>query len=541
VLSALSPEPDVIYHNAAGLITMAGGAALDEAATAIAVRSGEIVALGPDAGMLDRFAGVPRVDLDRAYVMPGLIDCHNHFLRTAISWTYLQLEAVKSIDELVAAVRGRAETLSPGEWVICSNRWHETNLREKRLPTRDELDRAAPRNPVYLPRGGHVVVTNSAGLRLAGINEETPDPPGGHFGRGDDGRLDGLLLERPAFRLLTSHLPSPSEEEQKAALHEGIDAHNRVGITAVRDPGLFAPEMRVYQDVLSQHRTIRASLLWRLDLGMTPEQRRDWLKGLAPVSGFGDDWARVWGIKVTLDGGVEGGYFFDPYANNADFRGFPLASGDELDAIVSQADGLGWRVAVHVVGDAAMAMVLNSYEMAKLQQAGHTLEHAFSPPPGAMQRTKDLGLAVTLQHSLVYGLGGNMVTYWGKERAEACTPSREWLDSGVVVGAGTDSNVTHFDPWLNIYGFVTRDTENAGILGPEHRISAAEALYAYTMGSARILQQDDRIGSLELGKKADFIALPSNPVTASPEELRAMKVSRTVVDGQTIHSAANGA
>src|SRR6185503_5900517 len=99
--------------------------------------------------------------------------------------------------------------------------------------------------------------------------------------------------------------------------------------------------------------------------------------------------------------------------NNPQFRGFPLASGDELDAIIQQADGLGWRVAVHVVGDAAMAMILDSFELAKHQVAGHTLEHAFSPPPNGMQRTVDLGLGVTLQHSLVYGLGGNMVTYWG--------------------------------------------------------------------------------------------------------------------------------
>ncbi len=399
--------------------------------------------------------------------------------------------------------------------------------------TGEELDRVSPNNPVHLPRGGHVVVTNSAGLQLAGIHEETEDPPGGSFGRDADGSLDGLLLERPAFIKLTRLLPDPTEEEQKFALHRGIDVFNSYGITGVRDPGLFAPEMRVYQDVINRRRSMRTSLLWRVDLGMTPEQRKSWLNGLAPVSGFGDDWARIWGIKITADGGVEGGYFFDPYANNAEFRGFPLASGEEMDAIISQADGLGWRVAVHVVGDAAMAMILGSFELAKPRNAGHTLEHAFSPPPGGMQRTKDLGLGVTLQHSLVYGLGGNMVTYWGNERAEACTPSREWLDSGTLVGAGTDSNVTNFDPWLNIYGFVTRETENAGVLGAEHRITAAEALHAYTVGSARIMRHDN-LGSLEPGKSADFIALPVDPIAAAPEALRDMQVSRTVVNGETV-------
>lgn len=528
-----SLDPDRLYFNAGGMITMAGRPEMDRGLNAIAVKDGTIVAIGSDAELRQRFASTPSVDLAGTVVMPGLLDCHCHFLRTSLGWTRLQLENVKSIDELLEAIRVRVDESEPGQWVLCSSRWHETNLEEKRLPTRKELDRVSPNNPVHLPRGGHVVVTNSAGLQLAGIHEETEDPPGGSFGRDADGALDGLLLERPAFIKLTRLLPDPTEEEQKFALHRGIDVFNSYGITGVRDPGLFAPEMRVYQDVINRRRSMRTSLLWRVDLGMTPEQRKSWLNGLAPVSGFGDDWARIWGIKITADGGVEGGYFFDPYANNAEFRGFPLASGEEMDAIISQADGLGWRVAVHVVGDAAMAMILGSFELAKPRNAGHTLEHAFSPPPGGMQRAKDLGLGVTLQHSLVYGLGGNMVTYWGNERAEACTPSREWLDSGTLVGAGTDSNVTNFDPWLNIYGFVTRETENAGVLGAEHRITAAEALHAYTVGSARIMRHDN-LGLLEPGKSADFIALPVDPIAAAPEALRDMQVSRTVVNGETV-------
>lgn len=540
-MSALGPVgqmhlgPDVIYHNAGGVITMAGAATLDRGLTAIAVKDGSILAIGSGAELTSRFAGTPLIDLGGAIAMPGLIDCHAHFLRTAVSWTRLQLEHVRSIEELLAEIAGRVATTPPGDWVQCSSRWHETNLKEARLPTRKELDRFSPDNPVYLPRGGHVVVTNSAGLRLAGVHEESEDPPGGHFGRDADGSLDGLLLERPAFSRLTRLLPTATEEEQKAALNTGIDVFNRRGITGVRDPGLFAPEMRVYQDVIQKRHSMRMSLLWRLDLGMTPDQRRDWIEGVAPISGFGDEWARIWGLKITVDGGIEGGYFRDPYANNASFRGFPLASPEELDAILRQADGLGWRIGVHVVGDAAMDMVLSSFEQANVRRSGHTLEHAFSPLPGSMQRTGNLGMGVTLQHSLVYGLGGNMLTYWGRERAEACTPSREWLDSGVLVGAGTDTNVTNFDPWLNVYGFVTRDTENAGILGPEHRISAAEALRAYTVGSARIMQQDDRLGSLEPGKAADFICLPVDPLTASAETLRDMPVLRTVVGGASVH------
>jgi predicted amidohydrolase YtcJ len=157
-----------------------------------------------------------------------------------------------------------------------------------------------------------------------------------------------------------------------------------------------------------------------------------------------------------------------------------------------------------------MEMVLQAFHRVNVHSRtydrGHTLEHAFSPIPGAIARTRDLGLGVTLQHALVYSLAGNMRSYWGQQRAADCTPARAWLDAGVLVGAGTDSPVTHYDPWLNIYGFATRDTQVAGILGPQHRIAVAEALHAYTVGSAQILGWDNALGMLAPGKVADSSA-----------------------------------
>jgi len=149
-----------------------------------------------------------------------------------------------------------------------------------------------------------------------------------------------------------------------------------------------------------------------------------------------------------------------------------------------------------------------------------------------MERTRDIGIGVTLQHALVYSLAGNMQTYWGHRRAMDCTPSRAWLDSGALVGAGTDSPVTSYDPWLNVYGFATRDTQVAGVLGPQHRISVAEALYCYTVGSAAILGLGHFLGSLSEGKAADFICLDRDPLSASPEEVRRTVVKRTIVGGR---------
>lgn len=532
--------PDAVFVNAGGTITMASTPELDHSLTAIAVRDGVIVGLGSDDAITQMAPNAPVTDLEGSVVMPGLIDSHNHFLRTGLDWERLQLGDVRSTEELLDTVAERARETPPGEWILCSSRWHETNLTEGRMPTAQQLDLAAPNNPVYMPRGGHVVVTNSLGLELAGISHGSSDPEGGAFVRDYSGALTGMLVEMPAFSWVTRLLPQTQEEDRRRALRNGIKAYNQAGITTIRDPGLGAAEIRSFQAVVPQERSLRASLMWRIDLGATPDERKAWIDGLAPVSGFGDQWLDIWGLKIVLDGGVEGGYFQDAYANDASFRGFPLTSQENLEAILEQAYSLDWRVGIHVVGDAAMVMALDAFEAtdARLpgRGRGHALEHAFSLVPGAIERAKDAGIGVTLQHALVYSLAGNMKTYWGEQRTSDCTPSRAWLDSGAVVGAGTDSPVTSHDPWLNVYGFATRDTQNAGIQGPQHRISVAEALRCYTVGSAAILGQEKFLGSLAVGKAADFICLDRDPLSSTPEEVQAMGVLRTIVAGREVFS-----
>ena len=536
--SIRSLEPETVFVNAGGTITMQGSPLLDPDLTAIAVGGGRILSLGSDAGVGQAAGGAAVVDLEGAVVMPGLIDCHNHFLRTALNWDRVQLTETESIEELMDRIAERAAATPPGDWIQCSSRWHETNLVEKRMPTAAELDRAAPRNPVYLPRGGHVVVTNSLGLEQAGMTPASADPQGGAFVRDTSGNLTGMLVEMPAFSLVTRLLPPTQEDERRQAIRAGIREHNRLGITTVRDPGLGATEIRSYQAVVPEERALRLSLMWRLDLGTTPEQQRDWIQGLAPVSGFGDQWLSIWGLKLVIDGGVEAGYFHQHYANDPGFRGFPLTTQENLEAVIQQACGLDWSVGVHVVGDAAMDMALQAFEAAGARAPGrgpgHTLEHAFSPVPGSIERTRDAGISVTLQHALMYSLAGNMKSYWGDQRAEDCTPARAWLDSGAVMGAGTDSPVTSHDPWLNVYGFATRDTQSVGVLGPQHRITVAEALRCYTVGSAAILGQSGYLGSLAEGKAADFICLDRNPLSSTPQEVREIQVKRTVVGGRQV-------
>ena len=284
-----SLEPDAIFLNAGGMITMAGDAtpALYRNLTAIAVREGVIVGLGSDEAIIRNSPDALVTDLEGTVLMPGLIDSHNHFLRTALDWERLQLGDVRSTEELLDAVGQRAREISPGQWLLCSRRWHETNLAEGRMPTAQQLDRAAPNNPVYLPRGGHVVVTNSLGLERAGISHDSADPEGGSFVRDAAGVLTGMMVEMPAFSKVTRLLPQTVEDDRRRALRAGIKAYNQAGITTVRDPGLGAAEFRSYQAVLPQERSLRASLMWRLDLGATPDDEKPgltvWRRSAASV------------------------------------------------------------------------------------------------------------------------------------------------------------------------------------------------------------------------------------------------------------------
>ena len=273
-----------------------------------------------------------------------------------------------------------------------------------------------------------MVVTNNLGLRMAGIAPDSSDPPGGEFMRDAALRLTGMLLERPAFSNLTRLLPLPTETERRPAIRTGIKAYNRAGITAVREPGLTEAEVLSFQSVIPEVKSIRASLVWRVDLGRSPEEQRQWLQGLAALSEGDGRWVDVWGLKVVLDGGVEGGYFYRPYANNPEFRGLPLTTQENLTAIVEEAHQLDWRVGVHVVGDAALEMALDAFQVVNSRSStvgrGHALEHAFTPVQKAMERTLDLVIGVTLPHALVSSVAGNMNTCAGPQRSARCRPPR---------------------------------------------------------------------------------------------------------------------
>jgi predicted amidohydrolase YtcJ len=515
-------------------------------ASAIALAAGRVLATGDDA-MIEALAapGAQRTDLHGRCVVPGLIDSHNHLLQTGLNAVHADLSAARSIGDLLEALRQHAVT--GNDWVISSSRWHESQLVEQRFPTRAELDNALPALPVLIRRGGHNVVANSAALTLAGIDETTPDPPGGTYVRDGEGWLTGHVIGAPAYLRLTRLLPETTQQQRIEAIARACRLYNAAGITAVIEPGLSPEEFRAYGRARRAGLlTVRATLMPRFAPGVSPEALAAALAALHgwPVTtGFGDELLAVGGIKIGADGGVETNYLRESFAftdDAANPRGKPQVSVANLTAFCIEAARLRWQVGIHCVGDAAIDLVLDAYTAA---DAAHgiadlrwTLIHMTLAQPEQIARARALRLCIAAQQPLIHALGAGWLKYWGAKRATAASPLDLYAQSGLPIGGGSDSPVTRYEPLIGIWSSVSRATELAGVLGPEHAIAAGEALRWYTTGSAYLLNAEDRIGALTPGLAADLVVLSADPLAVDVNAIKEIVVEETLLAGETVYA-----
>lgn len=532
---ASRPPADLVLYNGR-VITVDGYFSIHEA---VAIAGDRIVAVGGNAHVRALAGAETRnINLRGRAVIPGLMDNHLH---SAGGGPGVDLSRVRSLDELYAAIRARAGTIPPGELVVSNSDWHEAQLREQRLPLRDDLDRVAPAHPVVLVRGGHEYVLNSAALRRWGVNERTPEPDGGRLTRYPDGRLNGELVDT-AKSLVKLPAPAPrSPADQIATRVSDYEKLHAAGLTTVRHPGIQADDYRLLQEM--QRRgilTMRVNALLRPagDAAAVARTLDQWAIG----PDEGDARLRVGGIKLAVDGGFEGGLMREPYeepwGEHGAFRGLQTVEREGFIDTVQMLNRRGWRVAAHAVGDSAMDLVLDAYERADAEtpiaDRRWSIEHAFIGRPDHLPRIKTLGVALALQNHL-YLAGPSLVRYWGPARAGLTTPVRMYLDAGLRVSSGTDAPVVPYPPLWTLYHFITRDTITGGVLGADQRVTREEALRMATMGNAWLMMEEREKGSIEVGKLADLIVLSEDPLTAPETRLRDATVLMTIVGGKTVH------
>ena len=507
---------------------------------ALAVSDGRVRAVGRSEEIRQLAGPDTRVvELNGRTVIPGLTDNHYHGIGGGPG---VDLTGARSLRDVADAIAAFALETAPGELIVTNRDWHEGQLAEHRLPYRDDLDGAAPGQPVVVVRGGHEYVLNSPALARWDIDESTPEVPGGRIGRYPDGRLNGELVDR-AKDLVT--LPAAAPPDPAAVLDEMAEEYaalNSRGLTSIRYPGGPLGQYRAIERLRDQGRlTLRVNYVLRAPRGAGAPTLADAL-ATWPEMGEGDDWLRVGGVKLGVDGGFEGGLMREPYeepwGEGGTFRGLQTVPTERFIENVRELHRRGWRVATHAVGDAAIDLVLDGYEAANadapIDGLRWVVEHGFLPRDDHFPRMRALGLSVTAQNHL-YVAAPSLVKYWGAARAAWTTPVRAYLDAGIPVSLGTDSPVVPWDPWWMLHHFTTRGTISAGVLDPSQSITREEALEAVTRSYAHLTFEEEEKGTLEVGMAADLVVTADHVLECEDPCLESMQVDLTVVGGRIVY------
>lgn len=503
-------------------------------AQALLVEDGRVAWLGASA---DAPGAERRLDLGGATIIPGLTDAHVHLL--AVAQARLQLsfarEPAPHVDAVLTALAGRAGAAPRGEWVMAAD-LDEGRLAGARLPSRDELDAAVPHHPVLIRRFcGHVAILNSAALRALGIGEGVSDPVGGSFDR-QGGRLAGVARERAAEAIFRS-LPPPSRAALAASLRAVAADCAGMGLTAATEAAVgftngYAEEAEVWEVVRREGGLpLRLGFMLQLD----PEEARD--RGLAPSS---DPLWQTPALKFFADGivGARTAAMSVPYADR-DTTGFFMRPEPELDRVIVEAHRAGWQVAVHAIGDRAIARVIAAFEAA---QAGHPradprhrIEHFFCPPPDGLGRMKALGAVVVTQPSFLPRMNVSIRAGLG-ERAHRSYPARSLLDAGVALAGSSDAPTGSLSPWDGIAAAMDRGASAGTAIAAAESLTAREAVALYTDGGAHAMGHEAWRGRLEPGFAADLALLDRDPFAGTAEDLRGTRILLTLRAGEAIHA-----
>ncbi|MFK0111001.1 amidohydrolase [Streptomyces sp. NPDC091217] len=504
---------------------------------ALAVRGDRIAAVSADPHGLDHLVtGKTEVhDLPGATVLPAFDDTHTHLILAGLGAHDVPVHRARNIPEFLDLIRQRAAVTPEGEWIRTTTNWQELNLAERRMPTAAELDTATDRHPVLVKRGGHNDVVNSCALRLAGITEETPVPPGGVIGRGADGKLDGRLIDN-AMGLVERLVPQPDRAQRIEGLRAASAEYAATGIGTVRDCMVRPVDyeiLRAAREAGALHVRVRA-LISALGLTSAAEVE-DLLDTMEQWRGTSDPLLSAWGVKFGLDGGLEAGATEEPYACDHSFSGTliwnPDALADAVEAVVRR----GWRVGTHAYGDRAVRVLLDVYERVLERNPGLpagslVMEHGGLAGPEQRARAVALGIPVTIQQPLLHDTAEVEEGFWGPERVARLFPARGWVDLGAKVSAGSDFPVGRFGAMRSVWGMTTRQTV-IGVKGPEHAISYGEALTLHTAQAAGLTGEIHLRGTLTPGRWADLTVWDRDPGQVPDEVRRDLLPTHTVVGG----------
>jgi predicted amidohydrolase YtcJ len=544
--------PDLILSNGRVLTADAN----DRAFEAVAIKMGRILAVGSSSDMLElRGPRTEIVDLKGRTAIPGLTDPHVHLADDgAASLNKIDVRDfgtnVRSIPHILAVVRAQAREVPPGTWIVgTGSPMQDFRMPEKRFPRREELDEAAPNHPVSIGFGAHVTIANSRALALGHVTRETVPPGGGAIELDPaTGDLTGKLIERAQY-LVRDVIPAYSYEQMKEGIVHAMGRALRRGVTTIHDIVTNNETVRAYQELVLEGRLpIRASLLLRiLEAKIVPES----LLNLGIKTGFGNDWLRIGGVKMSIDGGITGrvAAFYEPYEDDPCRCGLIRIPAEELDETVDAYHKAGHRVCIHAIGDRAMDMALDAIEKALVAAPRadhrHRVEHLgnWMITKERLERIRRLEVLPVPNVPFLHFIWESLLACMGPQRLEGSFGIKTLLDAGIPITSGSDGpGYWPADPLRDMGTSVSRRVWSGGTIGAEEAIPAAAALRMFTINAA-YNGFDERIkGSIEPGKLADLAVLAEDPLAIAPERIKDIPVEMTIVDGRIafVHETAQG-
>jgi predicted amidohydrolase YtcJ len=552
---AHAQDADLILHNGK-VVTVDRGFTIRQA---LAVKAGRLTRVGADAEVLkaERGPNTRVVDLGGKTVLPGLIDSHTHPTGASMHEFDHPIAEMETIQDVLDYIQARARALGKGKWVVLRQVFI-TRLKEQRYPTRAELDRVAPDNPVLFATGPDASL-NTLALELSGIDKNFKVEGAGRLEKDPStGEPTGILRNLSKFVKVTASDRKATREDQVSRLKELFRDYNAIGLTSIIDRNAGDSDIDLYRRLLgSDALTVRIGLSKAVDASQGVEKVVADIKKVAihPLR-IGTPMLRVIGIKTFLDGGMLTGsaYMRQPWGlsriysiDDPEYRGVLFIPPEKLLPIVKATVEAGLQYTAHSVGDGAVHNLLDAYEAVnKTTPVALTrpcITHSNFMSREAIEKAARLGVVVDIQPAWLYLDTRTLVAQFGYDRLRYFQPLRSLFEAGVTAGGGSDHmqkigslrSINPYNPWLAMWVAITRKAKGyEGRLHPEEALTREQAIRFYTINNAVLLFLDDEVGSLEKGKLADLVILDRDILTCPEDEIREIRPLATYLSGKAV-------
>lgn len=534
LLSGNTFATEYLLHSIKGYTSTASGE-IQQFNVLVFDDDGKILAASGD-DLLDEFPDAVKLDGKGHTVLPGLIDSHAHVSSQGFLQMRLDVTGVASVEDAVARIAAY-DKANPGSGWITGRGWNQVLWPVKEFPTAAQIDAVVSDRPVWLNRiDGHAGWANSKALELAGIDDDTPDPVGGKIYRDHRGRATGTLVDN-AMDLVSRVVPEPGKDDYRKAFLAAFDQLTSLGLTSVHDAGIGLTEIETLMSLADDGEM--SMRIYAMIAGAGEN-----LDAIGkPISNYGDGKLAVMAVKLISDGalGSRGAAMIEPYSDDAENRGLPFWTQEQLNDMVQKANSMGFQVGIHAIGDYGNKQSLDAFAKAqggKPSPLRNRVEHAQILRLVDIPRFAELGVIASIQATHATSDMNMAEDRVGPERIKGAYAWRKLLDSGAVIANGSDFPVELPNPMFGLYASVTRQARDGSPDGGWYAgeaLTRAEALHSWTYAGAYAAHQEKQLGSLEPGKWADFILIDRDYFEIPESQIDDIVVLQTWVGGELVY------